>query len=137
MNTKAILAGLAGGVFAFLGGWLVFGILLMDFYSANTTVYDGLMKEMPDMVWLVISNLAWGFLYALIFSRWADIKSFGEGLKAGLLISFFIVLSFDASMYGFYNLNTLTLTLVDICVGTVFGGLVGGVVGLVLGTGKR
>jgi hypothetical protein len=137
MNTKAILAGLAGGVFAFFGGWLVFGILLMDFYMSNSTSYDGLMKEMPDMVWLVISNLAWGFLYAYIFSRWTDVKTFGAGLMAGLPISFIIVLSYDTGMYSFYNLQTLTLMLVDIAVGTLFGGLVGGVVGLVLGTGKQ
>lgn len=137
MSTKAILAGLAGGVFAFFAGWLVFGILLMDFYAANTTVYEGLMKEMPDMVWLGISNIAWGMLYAFIFHKWAGVKSFGGGFTSGLIISFFVVLSFDSSMYAFYNLNTLTLTFVDVVVGTIFGGLVGGVVGLVLGTGKQ
>jgi len=47
MKTKFMLAGLAGGVFYFFLGWLVYGILLMNFYESNTITYDGLNKEMP------------------------------------------------------------------------------------------
>jgi hypothetical protein len=136
MNTKMILAGLAGGVFAFLSGWLIYGIVLMDFMMSNTTVYEGLMKNPPDMVFLIISNLAWGFLYAYIFSKWTTIRSFGEGFTGGLVISFIIMLSFDTGMYSFYNLMNLTGTLIDIVVGTVWGSLIAGVVGFVLGRGK-
>lgn len=136
MNTKAILAGLAGGVFAFFGGWLVYGVLLMDYFMSHTTKYDGLMKDPPDFIFIIISNLAWGFLYALIFHRWANVKSFGPGFSKGLALSFLWMLMFDSSMYAFYNLNTLTFIGVDIVVGTLFGGLVGGVVGIVLGMGK-
>lgn len=137
MSTKAILAGLAGGTFAFFAGWLIFGILLMDYMMSNVTTYEGLMKDPPDMLFLVISNLAWGFLYSYIFHKWANIKTFGAGFMGGLVISFFITLSFDTSMYAFYNLMNLTGTVIDIFMGTLFGGLIGGVVGLVLGTGKQ
>ncbi len=137
MNTKTLLAGLAGGFFAFFGGWLVFGILLMDYYMANTAVFDGLMKDPPDMLFLVLSNITWGILYAYLFQRIGDIKSFSSGFTNGLIFSFIIVFMWDTSMYAFYNLSGLTITLVDIVVGTLFGGLVGGVVGLVLGFGKK
>jgi hypothetical protein len=103
---------------------------------SNTTVYEGLMKNPPDMVFLIISNLAWGFLYAYIFSKWTAIRSFGEGFTGGLVISFIIMLSFDTGMYSFYNLMNLTGTLIDIVVGTVWGSLIAGVVGFVLGRGK-
>ena len=137
MNTKTLLAGLAGGVFAFFAGWVIFGMLLMDYYSSNTTVYEGLTKDPPDMVFIAISNLAWGFLLAVIYQKIGNVKSFGSGLTNGIIISFLIMLMFDTSMYAFYNLNELTLTIIDIIAGTIFGGLVGGVVGLVLGTGKQ
>lgn len=137
MNTKTLLAGLVGGVVAFFGGWLIFGILLMDYYSANTTVYEGLMKEPPDMLFLVISNLAWGFFFACLFQKIGGIKSFGSGFTNGLIFSFIAMLMFDASMYAFFNLNSMTLIIVDVVVGTLFGAIVGGVVGLVLGTGKQ
>ena len=35
MNTKVLLATLAAGIVAFFFGWLVFGILLADFYYSS------------------------------------------------------------------------------------------------------
>jgi hypothetical protein len=137
MNTKFIVAGLAGGVFAFLAGWLIYGILLMDFMMANTTMYDGLMKDPPDMAFLVVSNLAWGFLFSYVYQKWANIQSFGAGFSGGLAISFFIITAFDTGIYAFYNLTNLTGTLIDIVVGTIWGGLTAGVVGFVLGYGRK
>ena len=138
MNTKALLAALAGAVFSFLAGWVVFGMLLMDFYMSNTTQYEGLMKgEMPNLVLIFISGLSSSLLIAYIFSKWANVKTFGAGLMNGVIIYFFIVTSFDLSMYAFYNLMNVTLVCVDIVVGTIFGGLMGGVIGLVLGMGKK
>lgn len=137
MNTKAILAGLAGGVFAFFGGWLVYGILLMDFTSSHAIPHEGVMKNPPDMIFLVISNLSWGYLLAYIFYKWANIKTFGAGFTGGLIISFLVVFMIDTSLYAFYNLSDLTGTVADILIGSVFGGLIGGVVGWVLGTGNK
>lgn len=52
MNKKLLHATLAGGILFFLLGCLVYGVLLMDFYEANTKVYEGLNKEMPDLLLL-------------------------------------------------------------------------------------
>ncbi len=138
MTTKALLAALAGAVFSFLGGWLVFGMLLMDFYTANTTSYEGLMKlPMPDMIFIFLSGLFSSVLVAFIFSKWANVKTFGAGFTNGMIIYFLIAASFDTAMYSFYNLMNLTLVCVDIIVSTVFGGVLGGIVGVVLGMGKK
>lgn len=137
MNTKAILAGLAGGVFAFFAGWLIYGILLMDFMMGHTTMYEGLMKDPPDFVFIIISNLAYGFLLAVIFDKWANARTLASGFTTGLIVAFLITLSLDASMYAFYNLFDITALLTDIVTGTIFGGLTGAVVGIVLGTGKK
>src|SRR3712207_8732781 len=48
MNIRILVATLAGGLTMFLLGWLIFGILLMDYFKANTIQYPGLMKETPD-----------------------------------------------------------------------------------------
>ncbi len=137
MNTKAILAGLAGGVFAFFAGWLIYGILLMDFMMDHTIKYDGLMKDPPDFVFIIISNLVYGLFFAFIFHRWANVKTLAGGFLNGMIISVFLVLSFDTSMYAFYNLFDMTAMLVDVAVGTIFGGLTGAVIGLVLGMGNK
>jgi hypothetical protein len=71
MNTKTLLAGIAASVFFFFGGWLIYGMLLAETMTANVTVYEGLMKSEADMNWiaLIVSNLAIGFLIALICDK--------------------------------------------------------------------
>ena len=49
MNTKLLVAVLAGGVTAFLLGWLLFGMLLMGYYESHMIPYEGLMKGEADM----------------------------------------------------------------------------------------
>jgi hypothetical protein len=40
-------------------------------------------------------------------------------------------------MYAFYNLMNMTITITDIFVQAVFGGVNGGIIALVLGSGKK
>jgi hypothetical protein len=137
MNTKVFLAGLAGGVAAFFLGWLLWGILAMDFMMANTTQYEGLMKEMPDMLPLILGNLIWGLFMAYIFHRWASISTFTGGLVGGLVIALPISIMFDLYFLAGMNLYNVQALVVDVLMNTVVGVVVGGVVGWVLGTGKK
>ena len=138
MNTKAILAAFAGAVFSFLGGWVIFGMLLMDFYTANTATYEGLSKgPMPDLVFIFLSGLCSSFLLTVIYTKWANVETFSAGFTNGLIVYFFFAASMDLAMYAFYNLANMTLTIVDIIAQTVFGGVVGGIIGAVLGMGKK
>jgi len=137
MKTKFILAGLAGGVFYFFAGWLIYGILLMNFYESNTIHYDGLNKEMPVMWMLALSNLLMGYFLAYIFDRWAKISTPLDGFAAGLIIGLFISLIYDLSFLSMMNLMSSTMALVDIIVSGLVIGLVGAVVGWVLGYGKK
>ena len=52
---------------SFLLGWLVYGVLFMDYMNANYN--QCAMKPMEEMVWwaLILSNFASGFLLAIIF----------------------------------------------------------------------
>lgn len=68
MKTKFALAGLAGGVVTYLLGWLFYGILLSKFFEANTLQYEGLMKEMPVMWLLILSNLVGGYFLTFVFT---------------------------------------------------------------------
>jgi len=138
MNTKVLLAGLAATVFFFFGGWLIYGMLLMDYATANTTVYEGLMKSEDEMNFpaLIVANAAWGFLLALICDK-TNSNSLMAGAMTGAWVGFLIMLSFDASFYAFYNLFTPTYLAVDLVVGTLFMAAGGAVVGLVLGSGNK
>ena len=132
-----IIAALITAIVNFFLGWLVFGILLMNFFEANTVHYDGLTKEMPNVVLIFISGLLLAFLFAYIFDRWANIRSFGKGFATGMLLGFLIITSFDLYLLSSMNLISTKLFFVDIILNTVYYGILGGVTGIVLGFGKK
>jgi hypothetical protein len=137
MNVKLILASLGGAILSFLLGWLVYGILLKGFYEANTTHYEGLIKELPNIPLIFLSCLVMSFLLAYVFQRWAGFKSFGKGFTGGMIIGFLICLSYDLSFMSMYNLFAFSVVVVDVIVGTIFNGIVGGVIALILGFEKK
>ena len=137
MSTKAILAAVAAAVLAFLLGWVIYGMLLMDYFESNTTHYEGLMKEMPNLYLIFVNNLIWGFLLSFIFYRWAGIKTIGGGIVGGIIIALPVSLSFDLFMIGGMNLFTPTLLVVDVLASTLIWALCGGLIGFILGTGKK
>ncbi len=137
MNTKIIIAALITAIVNFLLGWLVFGVILMDFYKSNTVQYDGLMKEMPNLLFIFLSGLLYAFLFAFIFEKWARIRTFGRGFTAGLLLGFLIMTGFNLYFLAGMNLFNLKLVITDILVNTIFSGILGGVTGFILGFNKK
>jgi hypothetical protein len=133
MNTrKFFLGGIAGGVAYFLLGWLIYGLLLSGYM--NTNYNQCAMKPMEEMVWwaLILSNFAFTFLLALIFS-WSNIKGLMGGVKIAAIIGFLISVSYDLSMFSmtttFVNFG---VAIVDIVIGTIMTAVIGGIIILVM-----
>jgi hypothetical protein len=137
MFMKPILAILASALTGFFLGWLIFGLALAGFYEANITHYDGLMNAEPAMWGYVVGNLLLGGLFVYIFHWLADIKEFGKGFIAGLVITCLVMTTMDIYFFTGMNLFSGTLVIVDIIANTVLGGVMGGVAALVLGSGKK
>ena len=139
MNTnKILLAGLIGGAVAFLLGFLFYGLLLTNFFTANAGTATGVMRADADMQWIpmIVGHLAWGLLFALVFGRWASISTFATGAKAGAVLGLLVALTYDMISLGSTNVSTLDAALVDIVVMTGISAIVGGVVGWFLGRGS-
>lgn len=138
MKTKKILfGGLSGGVALYLLGWLIYGILLMDYSMAN---YNQCMNRpnMEMIMWAMgLSNFALGFLLALIFS-WSNITGAMAGAKAAGIIGLLLGVSMDL---GFYSMTTmypnLTVIFVDVIAYIVYLALAGAVIGWVMGMVKK
>jgi hypothetical protein len=138
MNTKTVLATIAGAAFNFLGGWVVFGILLMNFYKSNSKTYEGLTKgEMPDLLFIFISGIFSAYLVTYVVRKVGQGFSFATGFKHGLAVYFCMAAWVNFGLYAFYNLNNMTITITDIFVQAIFGGINGGIIALVLGSGKK
>lgn len=136
MNTKVLLAALAGGIAYFFIGWLVWGILLMDTLESLSNPVSGCAREMPIMWAIAASNLITGLLYAVVFDRWAGISTFKGGFMGGLLLGGLLAMSWDLSMFAFQTSWTLPGVALDLAANIIVSGIVGGIVGAVLGYKK-
>ena len=133
MNFKKItLVGLLGGVFAFLFGGLLFGIIFKDFLPYQM---EGVLKSEDEMVWwaMILSNLLWGWFFAFVFINWANITTWLSGFKAGAILGFLIVAAFDVGLFSMTNLLTFNSMLMDILINTIFCGIMGAFIGWVAG----
>ena len=132
MNTKTFVSGLAGGVVLFLAGYVVYGLLLMDYFTSNMTSYPGLMKE-PMELWAIgLGNIILGILLAYILNL-GGIRSASRGASIGAFTFFLIALGINMIMYAQLNMYNLQLYVVDAVCMAILGALAGAVTGWLLG----
>lgn len=136
-NNRFFLAVLASSLFAFFGGWLVFGFLFMDYYSSNTNeAAKILMKDEPVMWAIALSNIAWALLITWVLRKTGS-TGFYRGFMTSLWVSFLLITVFNISMYGLWDIYEIRFLIVDIIGTSLFWGVVGGVSGVVLGMSKK
>ena len=133
MNTRVLLAALAGGVGAFLLGWLLYGFLLMDLMNSVNPQVPGYVKDPPMLLGIFLSNVVWALLFALIFTRWAGINTWKAGAIAGAWMSVLIAISIDLYFLAATNVMSVNGMLLDIVANLIMGAAVGAVVGWALG----
>ena len=125
MNMKILRGTLFGGIVYFLIGWLVYGILLMDLFSANMNQCAA--RPQGEMIWwaIIVSNLTSALLLTL-FLKWSGAKGFLDGLKIGALFGFLVALTFDLSSWSMTTMySNFGLLVADVAVSTVVLGIVG------------
>ena len=134
MITRVLVATLAGAIVMFLLGYLIFGVLLQSYMQANVNQYEGMMKNPPNFMTLIVANLAFAWLLAFVADYWAGIRNFASGLKLGALITFPMVIWSDLLSESFMNLYIgFVPIIVNVLAATLMGAITGGVIGLVLG----
>ena len=136
MCMKIIRGTVFGGIGFFLLGWLIFGILLMDFTSANTNQCAS--KPMVEMVWwaIILSNLLSALLLTL-FLKWSGAKTLFDGLKTGELFGIIYSSAIDLGWWSMMNwFNNFWALLADVAANTVMWGLVAMIIVLLWGKEK-
>ncbi|MGE0634855.1 MAG: hypothetical protein AB7P01_00330 [Bacteroidia bacterium] len=138
MNTKVLLGALASTVLIFFGGWVVFGMLLMDMMAGEMShAYDGLMKSPPDLPILAAWQFLWSLMLAIVLDKMGK-RSFMDGAMTGALLSFLLFLGYDLSFEAFFiDMYTTKLFVVDVVINTIMWSLACGVIGLILGSGNK
>ena len=134
MTRQHITAALIGSITAFLLGWLIWGVLTMDYYQSNIrTEYSALANSEPDLLLIYCSQLLWSALSVFVIQR-GKTQNFISGFRTGAIVYFLIEAGFNAMQQASMELYSgFTFVVVNILLNTIFGGLVGGVIGLWLG----
>ena len=140
MNTqKFLVSGIVGGIVSFFAGYLIYGLVMMDFFAKNAGTATGVMRGQTEMVWwaLIAGCIFMGLNFSYIFNRWANINTLAAGASAGAVIGLLMTAGFDLIMYANTNVSNLTGTVVDILTGAIMGAVTGGAVGMANGWGKK
>jgi hypothetical protein len=104
-----LLTTLVTGIFLFFLGYLIWGILTVDFFTEHAGSATGVMKEEPDMLFIALSCLIQAFFLSAIYGKWAGGKhSAMEGLEFGILIGAFYGLGTAFMQIGTANLFDMT-----------------------------
>ena len=133
---KLISGGIAGAVTTFLLGWLIFGMLLMDFFTAHPGIAGNISKAEPDMLYLAIGNLSMGFLFAFIFIK-GSINSLTKGLINGGIIGLLVSVGYNCIWYATTTATSKMAMAADVAGSVVMFAISGAVIGMVLGMGKK
>lgn len=134
---KILRGTIFGGITFFLLGWLVYGILLMDFMAANSNNCAARLDD--EMIWwaMIVSNLVLA-LFVTVVLKWSGAKSITDGMRIGAVIGFLTGLSTDLSFYSMTTMiSNLTALIVDVLVYTLVLGVVGMIIVLTWGKEKK
>jgi uncharacterized membrane protein len=129
---KLAIGGIVGGILFFLLGWLLFGMLLVDFMKNHAGVVSGFDKTPPDMLYLIIGNLASGLLLTYIFVK-TNVNSLTGGLITGAVLGALTSVSVDCIMYGTTKLVSKNMMMADVLASVGMWAVAGAVLGLLLG----
>src|SRR5688572_12024337 len=89
MLTRVLAATVAGGIVFFVLGFIIYGIFLQDsVMKPNMNTFPGLMNDVPIWAPLILANFVSAFTLAIIFDRWAGIRTFVGGMQLGAVIYF-------------------------------------------------
>ena len=138
MNTNKILVGgIVGGVAFFFLGWLIYGMILAGFMTANSN--QCMMRPMGEWLWwaLILSNLMWGFFVAVLFS-WTNTTGWMDGAKKGAIFGLLTSLAIDL---GYFSMSTMYSNLhavfVDILATVVMVAIGGSLIAWAMGMVKK
>ena len=132
MSRRFIVAAAAGSVTMLLVGFLLYGVVFAGLFREGALTLPGVMKERPEILWIVVGQVGFGILITLVVS-WRGTTSFIKGAWTGAIFGFLMAVGYDFAQFGTSHLWTLKATVIDPFITAVLVGSAGGVIGSILG----
>lgn len=133
MNHKKLVIGtIVGATTLQLAGYLIFEVILSDFYRENVGFAIDAFRA-GTVIWaLVIANISFSALITLCILGKAGALTVRRGFVTGLVVGFLVWLGMDFTTYAFTHLWTLMIVFVDPLVAAIHNGIAGAVIAFVL-----
>jgi hypothetical protein len=133
MNKKILIGGIAGGILFFLLGWLIYGILLMDYMDQHAGLKPASDRGEADMqlTYIFAGYLLHGILLAYVLVR-SNVTTIVDGMVTGAIIGLLVTSSMDLTIYGTTYLLSKHSILADIIAATAISAITGGVMVLII-----
>lgn len=136
MNTQILKGTIFGGIANFFLGWLIYGMLLMEFMKSNTSQCAA-RPEMEMIWWAMVASCLVYALFLTLFLKWSGSTTWLDGLKSGALFGCLYAVTVDLSFYSMTTMfNSFTPVLVDAIAATVMASIIGMVIVLLWGKPK-
>lgn len=125
---KILRGTIFGGICYFLLGWLVYGILLMDYFTAN--INQCANRPHGEMIWwaMIVSNLA-ATLFLTLIMNWSKAREIVDGLVKGAIFGSLFTAIID---FSFWSMTTMYSSIATILIETVVSAGMYAVVGMVI-----
>lgn len=132
---KMLIGTVVGGVTFFLLGGLIYAIILGDFYEANLGSATGVLRELPILWAMVVSQLGMAAVVTYVFLL-SDVASASNGLKTGAILGLLLGIAISFDLYSVTNWSNSTVAFVEPLVWVVRTALAGAAIGWALGRGS-
>ncbi len=129
MNMKKLITGgIAGGVAFFFLGWVVYGMLLMDFMKAHSRQSTAFRADEDMIFWaMILGNLAYGFLLSFIINR-TENATVTQGAVTGLITGVLYSAAVNLTTYAQIDLYGKKVMAADILAMAVLTAIIGAIV---------
>lgn len=136
MDMKILKGTIFGGIAYFFLGWLIYGMLLMEFMKTNSNQCAN-RPEMEMIWWAMIASCLVYALFLTLFLKWSGSSTWLDGLKYGALFGCLFAVTIDLSFYSMTTMyNGFTPILVDVIAASVSAAITGLIIVLLWGNTK-
>ena len=104
-----LIAYLVTALWSYFGGFLLWGIIGDPLLKNHLGSATGLMKDIPDHLFLVLGCVILAIIFCIIYSKWArGHHSTSQGAQFGLLLG--ILAGFGSGMIDYSTSNMFVFT---------------------------
>ncbi len=132
MNTKTLISGIVAGIVAFFVGYLIYGVVMADYFMSIMPSYPGLVKN-PGEIWAIgVGNLIWGILLAWMLNS-AGVVTAARGATYAALAFFLYSLGSGFIVFGQMNMYPIQGIFAEAICTAIMVAVAGAVAGWMLG----